>query len=197
MNFILKFLRKLYFRNKRDLKPQTLICNNCLAGCVLHDYNMRFDTPTINLWIPFPDYMKFLKRLKFFINADFQEIKEDGINYPIGLLGGEVKVYFLHYHSFEEAVNKWKQRAKRIHWDNIKFILVERDGCSSQDLIDFDSLPLANKVALTRTNDLNLNSAFHIKGYDNKEELGDIMFFKGVLGRRIYDQYDWYSFLKK
>ena len=64
MNFILKFLRMLYFRNKRDLKPQTLICNNCLAGCVLHDYNMRFDTPTINLWIPFPDYMKFLKRLK-------------------------------------------------------------------------------------------------------------------------------------
>lgn len=82
-------------------------------------------------------------------------------------------------------------------WDNIKFILVERDGCSSQDLIDFDSLPFTNKVALTRTNDLNLNSAFHIRGYDNKEELGDIMFFKGVLGRRIYDQYDWYSFLKK
>ena len=48
MNFILKFFRKLYFLNKNDIKPQTLICNNCLAGCVLHDYNMRFDTPTIN-----------------------------------------------------------------------------------------------------------------------------------------------------
>ena len=197
MNFILNFFRKFYFRNKSDIKPQTLICNNCLAGCILHDYNMRFDTPTINLWIPFPDYIKFLQRLEFFVNADFQEIKEDGINYPIGLLGGEVKVYFLHYHSFSQAVYKWKQRAKRIHWDNIKLILVERDGCQSHDLNDFDSLPITKKIALTRLNNPILNSAFHIKGYEDKKELGNIMSFKGVLGKKIYDQYDWYSFLKK
>lgn len=75
--------------------------------------------------------------------------------------------------------------------------MVERDGCSSQDLIDFDSLPLTNKVALTRLKNYDLNSAFHIKGYEDKKELGNIMFFKGILGKKIYDQYDWLSFLKK
>ena len=197
--FINDFFRKLRlkFSNRNLNKPLTLISNNCLAGCVLHDYKMRFDTPTINLYIPFPDYILFLQKFEYFVNADFEEIKDELVSYPIGLLGGEIKVNFLHYNSFEQAVEAWRRRAKRIHYDNIKVVLVERDGCTAKDLMDFDNLPFANKVALTRRNNLNLKSSFHFKGYDDKEELGNIMFYKGFLGKKIYDKFDWWPFLNK
>jgi uncharacterized protein (DUF1919 family) len=198
-SFILDLFRKIRFKfsNKKLNQQFTLIANNCIAGCVLHDYKMRFDTPTINLYIPFPDYILFLQKFEYFINADFEEIKEEGATYPIGLLGGEIKVHFLHYHSFDQAIESWRKRVKRIHHDNIKVVLVERDGCTAKDLMDFDKLPFTNKVALTRRNDLNLKSTFHFKGYDDKDELGNIMFYKGLFGKKIYDQFDWWSFLNK
>ena len=68
-------------------KDITIISNNCLAGCVLHDFSMRFDTPTINLFIPFPDYIKFLTDLKCYLNKEIEDITGDS-PYPIGLLGG-------------------------------------------------------------------------------------------------------------
>lgn len=80
------FYFKLFKRGIKD-KDITLISNNCLAGCVLHDFGMRFDTPTINLFIPFPDYIKFLSDLKRFVNKEILDIT-NGSSYPIGLLGG-------------------------------------------------------------------------------------------------------------
>lgn len=83
-------LRKIYFafsRQRLKNKSFTLISNNCLAGCVLHDFSMRFDTPTINLFIPFPDYIKFLTDLKCNVNKEIEDITADS-PYPIGLLGG-------------------------------------------------------------------------------------------------------------
>ena len=86
-------LRKLYFafsRYRLKNKSLTLITNNCLAGCVLHDFGMRFDTPTINLFIPFPDYIKFLTNLKSYVSKDIEDITGDS-SYPIGLLGEAVR----------------------------------------------------------------------------------------------------------
>ena len=83
-------LRKIYFafsRQRLKKKSLTLISNNCLAGCVLHDFGMRFDTPTINLFIPFPDYIKFLTDLKNYVSKDIEDITGKS-PYPIGLLGG-------------------------------------------------------------------------------------------------------------
>ena len=83
----LRNLRNIISRKKLKNKDFTLIANNCLAGCVLHDLNQRFDTPTINLYIPFPDYITFLKDIKRFVYSEFAELP----NYkecPVGLLGG-------------------------------------------------------------------------------------------------------------
>lgn len=88
-------LRKIYFSIARipfEHKEISLISNNCLAGCILHDFGLRFDTPTINLFIPFPDYIKFLSDLKGFVNKEIVDIT-NGSNYPIGLLGGGKYIY--------------------------------------------------------------------------------------------------------
>lgn len=189
-------LRALYFFiAKIGLKKNdfSIISNNCIAGCVLHDFNIRFDTPTINLFIPFPDYIKFLTKIRYYVNCDFIDRTNDS-PYPIGLLGGEIAVHFLHYKTFDEGVKAWKRRAKRIHWDNLYIVLVEKDGCTEKDLETFDKLPFANKIALTHVKYKKLNNAHHIKGFEKENELGNIMQFN-CLWRKHYDNFNWIRFI--
>ena len=87
---IKKHLRTLYFffaKRRLQNKDFTVISNNCIAGCILHDFRMRFDTPTINLFIPFPDYVQFVRNLKKIVTKEIVDITGDS-PYPIGLMGG-------------------------------------------------------------------------------------------------------------
>lgn len=187
------------FRNKilrKRLKNHdfTIISNNCLAGCVYHDLNLRFDTPTVNLYIPFPDYICFLKNIKQLVSAELVEIPYKAC--PVELLG-VIRVYFLHYQSFKDGVETWKRRAARIHWDNLYIVLSERDGCFLSDLEEFEKLPFSNKVAFTHLKYPSLASCFYLKGNERSHELGNIMNLKGLLGGKIYDQFNWVKFLNK
>lgn len=192
----LRDLRNMLLRRRLKNHDFTIIANNCIAGCVLHDLKHRFDTPTINLYIPFPDYIVFLQNLRTFVYADFEELPNEG-GCPKGLCGGAIRVFFLHYPSYEEGVKAWKKRAERIHWDNLYIVLAERDGCTYQDLHTFDSLLYTHKVALTHKHYLDIKSSFCIKGYSSQNEIGNIMNFNGYFGFKIYDQFNWVSFLNK
>lgn len=75
--------RKLRLRN-HDF---SIIANNCIGGCVLHDFGQPFSTPTINLYIECPDYIEMLKNLKYYMNAELTEVPSSE-SFPIGLLGG-------------------------------------------------------------------------------------------------------------
>lgn len=87
-------LRNKFLRRRLKNHDFTIIANNCIAGCVLHDLGMQFDTPTINLYIPFPDYTIFVKNLRKFVYSDICEVK-DNSKCPHGLLGGGNKYLFL------------------------------------------------------------------------------------------------------
>lgn len=112
----LRELRNKILRKRLNNRDFIIIANNCLAGCIYHDLKLRFDTPTVNLYIPFPDYIFFLKKFKQLVYVEFTEIPHKAC--PAGLLG-VVHVYFLHYQSFEEGVGAWKRRVRRIQWNNI------------------------------------------------------------------------------
>lgn len=55
----------------------------------------------------------------------------------------------MHYHSPEEAEEKWRRRAARINWDNIIYKFSEMNGCTEDDLLAFDALPVEKKVVFT------------------------------------------------
>ena len=193
-------LRNLQNRFKRlRLKNQhfTVISNNCIAGCVLHDLGQRFYTPTVNLYIPFPDYTKFLQNLRHYVWAEIEDITSSLSTCPIGLVGGEIKVYFLHYKTFDDAKEAWCRRRERIDWENLYVVLVERDGCTADDLKEFDSLPYPNKIAFTHKKYPFIKSSFCIKGYEGKLELGNIMDYTGPFGKRVYDQFNWVRFFNQ
>lgn len=79
------------------------------------------------------------------------QIKKKNINYPIGKLD-DVTVYGQHYNDFNELKAKWNERKERINWNNIFIFMIERDGCTYQDLLEFDKLPYKNKVVFTKKN---------------------------------------------
>ncbi len=65
--------------------------------------------------------------------------------YPIGQLDGKVEIHFLHYHTEEEAAEKWYRRAKRVNFNKLMILGMEQNLCTEQDIINFDSLPFENK----------------------------------------------------
>lgn len=182
-------------RARLQNKDFTLITNNCLAGCLYHDLGLQFATPTINLYMPFPDYINFLKDFKNNIEKDLVNISsDDGV--PSASLGyGGGKIIFLHYDSFEAASKAWNRRKERINFDNLYAVLVERDGCTHEDLRNFIKLPIKNKIALVHKNYDDIEDSFVIKGFENQEQLGNIMDYVGYFGKRYYDQFDWINFL--
>ena len=104
-------------------------------------------------------------------------------------------MYFLHYQDFNEAVRAWKRRTERIHWDNLYIILVERDGCTHDNLLEFSSMPFKNKIALTHTKCNEISCGYYIRGYEKGKELGNVMDYVGMFGARVYDQFNWVKFL--
>lgn len=184
-----------YKRTFLGVRGKTVICNNCTGAMVLHDYGLRFDTPTVNLFIRPKFYIEMLRDLNNYLIADIVDIS-DGNKYPIGLLGDKIRIDFLHYETFDDAVKAWKRRVCRIDLNNIYVVLVERDGCTYDDLMQFDNLPFKHKVALVHKEYPEIQCSYVIECPQEKGLLGQIINYQGLFGKRYYDQFNWYEFLE-
>lgn len=196
-NNIFILCRKI--RNKRKkarLKNTdvTILCSDCIGGVIYNDFNMRFNSPTINLYIKPSDFVKFCKKIDFYLNSElkFKENKK----HIVGMLH-DIEIHFLHYQTFEEAKNKWIERSKRINKDNICLILTCKDGYTLKDIKDFDKLNYKNKVIFVPKKYNKFSSSFYI---NNSEENLEIKFLGTKVnrfGKKIIDDFDIVSFLNK
>lgn len=197
MNFINKQLSKIrcYFRKKKIVNTDfSIIASNCVGGMVSHDFGMKFRSPFVNLWLTPKDFIKILKNFDEYMEKNIEFIESDK-DYPVGKIG-DVTIYFLHYHSEEEAEEKWKERTKRINKDNLFVVCSEKDGCEYSDLLEFDKLPFKNKVMFTHKTYQDIKSSFYIKGFEEGLELGDIFAWQNSFsGKRVYDQFDFLRWL--
>lgn len=143
-------------------KNFTIISNNCWAGLVYQHFGLPYNTPTAGLFFFAQDYIKFVYNIKEYLAMPLQFILLEESRYcetlkqyggecvkcPIAICGG-IEIIFMHYHSPEEAEEKWRRRAARINWDNIIYKFSEMNGCTEEDLKAFDALPAARKVIFT------------------------------------------------
>lgn len=146
----------------------TIISNNCWGAKVYRYFGLPYDTPTVGLYFFPDDYLRFVSNLKYYLSINLvfitcdkskhKEILENKgqTSIPIGLLD-DVEVIFLHYKSNEEAYEKWERRKLRVHYDNIFYKFCEMNGCTKSHLIEFDNLPLTNKLVFV-TKDYGLKS---------------------------------------
>lgn len=186
------------WRMRKKLKNRTasIIASNCVGGIISHELGIRFNSPTINLCMKPGDYLKFLANLDFYLAQDFTECHIDGVSYPVGKLV-DIYVYFVHYDTFEEAVSKWKERCARIDKENLFVMMVQRDGCTEDDIRAFQKLPYKNKVVFTAKEMKECTYAYYIPGTASKN--GDVINlcdYQGKFtGKRWIDEFDYVNFL--
>ncbi len=159
---ILLWMRKPYLPTLRaNIPPDcSIITNNCFGGRIPQDLKYPYNSPTAGLFICYPDYIKFLQNLPYAIHTPIKFKKESKYpeidNYlkslswevPIGsieLKDTEIEIIYLHYHSEQEAKDKWERRCKRINLNNLIIFGSDNDRCTKQDVIDFLSLPYEHK----------------------------------------------------
>lgn len=174
MDRLINFRRQIVsniFRRKVDVKDISIISMNCIGGIVYHDCHQEFLSPTINLFFLPSDFIKFVSNLEYYLSLT-PNIKM-GDDYPIGQID-DIKIFFMHYTSCEDALEKWEKRKKRVNYDKIFIIMVERDGFSKEDFENFKKLKYP-KILFTKTKEYDCDSSFYMSKYKNLDQLPDII----------------------
>ncbi len=133
-----------------------------LGGLIYESYGLQKDSPTIGLYFVADEYIKFVTNLHYYTqecemhfvepeqarHRDFYAQDKRFGSFPIALVG-DVEIAMLHYHSQEEAVEKWKRRCKRINWNKLLVKMNDQNECEHQHAEQFMELPFKNKLFMT------------------------------------------------
>lgn len=183
----------------------SIITTNCFAGRIMQDIGMEYNTPTLGLYFMYPDYIEFLRNIEYYLKEakiEFQESSKYPLGnerraarivshhwYPIGLLGGKVEIHFLHYHTEEEAAQKWYRRASRVNFDKLFVIGMEQNLCTENDIREFEKLPFENKFIFTTHDFPELKSNIFLPEFVGKGEVGDAYKSADIYYRRLLEQF--------
>ncbi len=198
-------IRFWYYMPKRlRLKNHnpTILCSNCIGGMIYHDMRLKFQSPTVNLFIRHNDFMEFLENIEYYLNCDIEQIYEESVTYPIGQMkrGSEsVKLYFVHYPTFENAIEKWRERCTRVDLDNA-FVIMEYMQINESDRLwkRFCALPFKYKALLTGDTSFEHPDLVHIDMYNEPYVNGRIFSIKpGKILHRWLDDFDYVSFFNR
>ena len=150
-------LKANMIRNRMRLKNRrfTIISNNCWGGMIYQKYGIPYMSPTVGLFILGNDFVKLCSDWRSYFSSKlvfipwtstkyYHELK-DQKPFPVAKLK-DIEVYFMHYKTNEEAVEKWYRRVKRINPNHMLFKLSQREMCSSDDVKKFLDLPYPNKL---------------------------------------------------
>ena len=191
--FLNRFIRLRMRRRWRMLDggPVSILSNNCLAGLIYHDLGLRFDSPTINLWIPLPSFITFVENLDEALQADIAEVHAAGRPYPVGQMvvgqdQEEIPLHFMHYHTFREALEKWHSRSTRVDRSRLIIVAADNAPCTDDQLRRFQSLPFP-KLLLSHCRhsaEVIGHEVFYFKSMSGKPM--NMTDFSGHFGRRFY-----------
>lgn len=192
MNIITKIKRKVYrmiLRIKLKNKDFSIISSNCNGGVILSDLNIKFNTPTINLFFFPEDFLKFLSNIKENLKYELIEVNDNTFDYPVGSINN-IKIHFMHYKSFKEAKEKWDLRKQRINYNNLFIIFTDRDGCTYEQIKKFNELPYKNKIVFTHKPYPEFKSCYYIEEFENEESVGILSDYIGNTSKRYLNKFD-------
>lgn len=196
LNKLKEYSSKLYrkkinenMKKKLVNKDPTIISSNCIGGILSHDLGLQFRSPTVNLFMTAEDYINFIENLAFYISMPFTDFDVTTKPFPIGKLG-DISVYFVHYKTVDECVEKWNARKDRIDFDNIFVTMTDRNCESNLDVIidRFQKLPY-NKVFFSHKPYPNHDCVVYIPGFEKDGKVGELNKFVDFYGNRYYEKY--------
>lgn len=186
-------IRNKLLRKKLLNKNLTIIANNCNATFMYKDLGIKYNSPTINLFMSINDFVKFCENMDYYVTLKIEEINDSTTNYPVGRLG-DLQINFMHYKSFNLAKVKWQERCRRINNRNICIIMNEGKGSTYDLLKRFDNLKYNNKVMLTHKEYPEFKSAYYIKGFEEKETCDFLFKYQNIFAKRFYEQFNYITF---
>ena len=151
-------------------KKVSIISQNCIGGVFYHDMNEKFLSPTINLYFDAYDFLKFVKNISYYLSLDIKIIQTESI--IIGKLD-DIKIYFLHYHDVNEAINKWNNRKERVITDKLFIICTDRDGFDNECFEIFKSLPYHKALLTCNSKWKDYPFCIYLDKYKNEEFVPD------------------------
>src|SRR5678810_1052541 len=97
----------------------TVVSNNCWGAHIYQRLGQPYQTPFIGVFFAPECYLILVSRFRWFLSQPVRFLdrsrheyinalrEERKLRYPIGCLGGDVEVQFLHYAAENEAAEKW------------------------------------------------------------------------------------------
>lgn len=204
---VLKYVRKTYrkvsrffLRKRLKNKDFTILAPTCIAGVIYHELGLPFASPTINLWMHDKDFYKFVNNLKTYLAHDLVFVQ--GIDDTPTAYLDDILIHFNHYHSDEEAREKWNARKARMNYDNLFIIGGDNpDGgvVTDEDIASLGHIACANKLVFTIRDLPQLDYTMKLPKDSEKECINVYMFDKtSVLGRYRWEKiFDYVSWLNK
>lgn len=184
--------RKLKRLNNHDF---TIVANNCIAGTIYKDLDLTYLTPFVGLYMLPSDFIKLCENLKEYLEKPLLEFFTSSHSYPVAKLG-DITLFLMHYPDFESAKKAWDRRKIRVNFENIFYILVQKDGCSEEDMKRFDQLECPNKIILATNNEFNLQSLHVLDSFKNDHEVGaELNYRSRYSGNRYMYDYDFIDWL--
>ena len=181
-------------RNLLKSNDFTIISNNCWGGWVYRKYGIKYLSPTVGLYMFAEDYIDFCENLELRLNSrlDFisvyeskyrdELIRRKQTNVPIGVLGNDTEIVFLHYKNAEEAYEKWNRRLERVNLNNLILKFSEMNLCNNSLLEEFEKVLIEKKVCFTVEDHPELESCVAIsKIIKNGVIMDDTTYYDGYI----------------
>lgn len=195
LTIVRKIYRKVhrYFLRKRlKNKNFTILAPTCIAGVMYHELGQKFLSPTINLWMYDKDFLKFVHNLKDYLSYDLRFV--DGIDDTPTAYLNDILIHFNHYHSNEEAKQKWDERKNRINYDNLFIIMADQpDGgvITHEDMLSLKDIPCKGKVVLSVKDYDDIDYIVHLPKDPEKDCVNMYMFDKSPILKRFRWEREW------
>ena len=169
VNYRREKMRKALFNT-----TPSFLCPNCIGGILFHDLGLQFRSPTVNLMLFQTDFVKFVLNTKFYLAQKLVFFEHPEYNFPCAYLH-DIILHFTHYHSKEEAAQKWEERSARINWDNLFIFLEERDGLTQKEMLQLSNIRARGLVIFTANAYPNIPYALQLPKYAHSGEVGNIL----------------------
>ena len=127
----------------------SILSNNCAAGRMLHDLGLRLDTPTVNLWMTFSDFLSFSEGLPGSLEGELREVLDADERNPVGDLlfaGRSIRLHFLHVATFADAKADWERRRGRVDPDRTFLVATDNSNATREELARFLRLPYPKRM---------------------------------------------------
>ena len=173
-----------------------------------HAVGERFRSPTVNLIIDDDSFLFFCEHVKEYAGAPVAAPNEEErkslstVPFPVGFLRGEdrnlpdIPLFFVHFKTLEEAIEKWEQRYRRINYDNLYVMMDCKMNATEEFLDKFEKLPYERKVIFSHQENLHRwPHNFRFSFYTKEKHGNGVLYRKSYRGLREIQAFEEFDFI--